>query len=325
MRCSKQCRDRKSRAAAVAFTAFFLSLVIFLSAGSARADWSPLIKRLVDDRFDEQAVRSLFSRPEVLFDPLIMSRKVEALARKRTVRPPAYGVRKVPSVYKTFLRPEMIEEARAYLRENSVSLDEVKTKYGVPKEIVVSILLVETRLGEYVGEKYAFNTLASMALCTDLEMIRPYLSGGLLTPENEVYVRRRLQEKSDWAYNELRALIVYAEKVGLDPLKIPGSFYGAIGICQFMPSHAVNYGVDADNDGRVDLFARADAFHSIGNYLRRHGWKSGMSRTRKHKVIRAYNPSNTYANTVLAVADKLTAKRTARKQPKRKPPPVNPA
>jgi membrane-bound lytic murein transglycosylase B len=326
MRCSKQRRDREDGAAAVAFTAFFLSLVIFFSAGSAWADWSPLIKRLVDDRLDEQAVRALFSRPEVLFDPLIMSRKVETLVRKRTFRQPAYGVRKFPSVYKTFMRPEMIEGARAYLRENSVSLDEVRTKYGVPKEIVVSILLVETRLGEYVGEKYAFNTLASMALCTDLEMIRPYLSGGLLTPENEDYARRRLREKSNWAYKELRSLIVYAKKVGLDPLKIPGSFYGAIGICQFMPSHAVNYGVDADNDGRVDLFTRADAFHSIGNYLRGHGWKSGMSRTRKHKVIRAYNPSNTYANTVLAVADKLTAKRTVKKQPKKKPQPqINPA
>jgi membrane-bound lytic murein transglycosylase B len=325
MRCSKQCGDRKSGAAAVTFTAFFLSLVIFLSAGSAWADWSPLIKRLVDDRLDEQAVRSLFSRPEVLFDPVIMSRKVEALVRKKNVRPRAYGIRKVASVYKSFLRPEMIEGARAYLQENIVSLDEVRTKYGVPKEIVVSILLVETRLGEYVGEKYAFNTLASMALCTDLEMIRPYLSGGLLTPDNEDYARRRLREKSNWAYKELRSLIVYAEKLGLDPLKIPGSFYGAIGICQFMPSHAVNYGVDADNDGRVDLFARTDAFHSIGNYLRGHGWKAGMSRVKKHKVIRSYNPSNTYANTVLAVADRLTVKKVAKKQPKRKPHQVNPA
>lgn len=326
MRCSRRRRSRKKGAAAAPVAAFFLCLVLFLAAGSAGADWSPLIQRLVDDRFDEPSVRSLFARPEVLFDPLIMSRKVEALVRNKNVRPPAYGVRKVPSVYRAFMKPKVIEGARAYLRENSASLDEVRTTYGVPKEIVVSILLIETRLGEYVGRRCAFNTLASMALCTDLEMIRPYLSGGLLTPDNEDYARRRLQEKSAWAYNELRALIVYADKLGLDPLKIPGSLYGAIGICQFMPSHAVQFGVDADKDGRVDLFARTDAFHSIGNYLRGHGWTSGMSRVKKHKVIRAYNPSNRYANTVLAVADKLTVKRTAKKQPKKKPPPqINPA
>jgi membrane-bound lytic murein transglycosylase B len=325
MRCSRQRRSRNDGTAAVSLAAFFLSLVIFFFAGFARADWSPLIKRLVDDRFDEPTVQSLFSRSEVQFDPLIMSRKVETLVRNRKARPATYRVRKVPSLYRTFLKPEMIEGARAYLEENGDSLNEVRTRYGVPKEIVVSILLVETRLGEYVGEKFAFNTLASMALCTDLDMIRPYLSDGLLTPDNEDYARRRLREKSNWAYNELRALIVYAGKIGRDPLKIPGSFYGAIGICQFMPSHAMNYGVDADRDGRADLFARTDAFHSIGNYLRGHGWKSGMSRARKHRVIRAYNPSNTYANTVLAVADKLTVKKTFRKQPKRKPFPVNPA
>jgi len=325
MPCSRRRRSRKDGAAAVPVAAFFLALVLFLSAGSALADWSPLIKRLVDDRFDEPTVQSLFLRSEVQFDPLIMSRKVEVLVRNRKARPAARGIRKGPSVYRTFLKPEMIEGARTYLAENGDSLDEVRIKYGVPKEIVVSILLVETRLGEYVGERYAFNTLASMALCTDLEMIRPYLSDGLLTPANEEYARRRLREKSDWAYNELRALIVYAGKVGRDPLGIPGSFYGAIGLCQFMPSHAVNYGVDADRDGRVDLFSRTDAYHSIGNYLRVHGWKSGMSRAKKHKVIRAYNPSNTYANTILAVADKLTVKKTARKQPKRKPAPVNPA
>lgn len=326
MRFSKRRINRREGAAAAAITAFFLSLVFFFQAGFAWADWSPLIKRLVDDRLDEQTVQSLFSRPEVQFDPLIMSRKVEALVRSKNFRPRGNRIRKYSPVYKSFLRPRVIEGARAYLRENRVRLNEVRTKYGVPQEVVVSILLVETRLGEYVGQRYAFNTLASMALCTDLDMIRPYLSSKLLTPDNEDYARRRLREKSAWAYNELKALIVYAEHLGLDPLRIPGSLYGAIGICQFMPSHAVNFGVDADRDGRVDLFARTDAFHSIGNYLRVHGWKSGMSRVKKHKVIRAYNPSNRYANTVLAVAEKLTVKRTAGKQSKKKPrPQINPA
>lgn len=315
----------KDAAAAARFASFLLGLVFFLTAGAVRAEWSPLVQRLVADRFDASTVQSLFSRPEVQFDPMIMSRKVEALIRKRGVRPPSVGVRRYPAVYRTFLKPGMIEGARVYLRENSPSLDEVRKQYGVPQEIVVSILLVETRLGEYVGRRYAFNTLASMALCTDLDMIRPYVSEELLTPDNEDYARRRLREKSAWAYNELRALLVYADRVGLDPLRIPGSFYGAIGICQFMPSHAVNFGVDADRDGRVNLFAKADAFHSIGNYLRGHGWRAGMSRAKKHRVIRAYNPSHTYANTVLAVADRLAVKKAARKPPKQKALPINPA
>jgi len=325
MRCAMPRGRIKDAAAAALLASFFLCLFFFLSAGTALADWTPLIKRLVADRFDESTVQALFSRPEVQFDPMIMSRKVEALVRKRGARPSSAVVRRYPSVYRTFLKPGMIEVARAYLRENSTSLDEVRRKYGVPQEIIVSILLVETRLGEYVGQRFAFNTLASMALCTELEMIRPYVSEEILTPDNEDFARRRLREKSGWAYNELRALLVYADRLGLDPLRIPGSFYGAIGICQFMPSHAVNFGVDADKDGKVDLFSRTDAFHSIGNYLRGHGWRTGMSRAKKHRVIRAYNPSNTYANTVLAVADRLVLKKTARKQPKQKAIPINPA
>jgi len=176
-----------------------------------------------------------------------------------------------------------------------------------------------------VGRKSAFNTLASMARCSDLNIIRPYLSGNALSPRHEDFARRKIGEKSNWAYRELKALIVYAGKAGLDPLQIPGSFYGAIGICQFMPSHATNFGVDADKDGRVDLFSRPDAFHSMANYLKGHGWKARMSREKKFKVIRAYNASNTYAHTVLAVADKLTVRTVARKPSKRKVAQINPA
>jgi membrane-bound lytic murein transglycosylase B len=175
----------------------------------------------------------------------------------------------------------------------------------VPEEIVVSILLVETELGQNTGSRRAFNTLASMALLGDLDMIRPYLSGDLLTPSNEGYARRRCREKSDWAYHELKSLIRYAQSNGLDPLEIPGSIYGAIGLCQFMPSNVPSYGVDADGDGRIDLFAADDALHSIGKYLSNHGWKCRLSRKSQHRVIMTYNRSRTYANTVLAVAEQL--------------------
>ncbi len=318
MRFSRRRLDRKGGVSFPRLALLFAFLLFFVFAGAARADWSPLIQRLVDDRFDEKAVRSLFAHPDVQFDPRVMSRKVETLVRKRSFKPAPRRPGRRLSLYRECMNPRLIDGARTYLRENRAALDAVRRTYGVPKEIIVSILLVETRLGECVGERRAFNTLASMARCTDLETIRPYLSDGLLTADNEDYARRRLAEKSAWAYKELKALMVYAEKGGLDPLRIPGSFYGAIGICQFMPSHAMTFGVDADQDGRVDLFSRTDAFHSIGNYLRGNGWKSGLSRGGKHRVIRAYNPSRTYANTVLAVADRLTPKAASRKQPKRK-------
>lgn len=268
----------------------------FLST-TAAADWSPLIERLIADGFEEQAVRTIFSRPEVKFEPGAMTSKLESLLKRRTVKP--------TGVLKGFLRVQVIADARSYMQENQAILENIHSRYCVPQEIVVAILLVETLLGKNVGENYAFNRLASMALCTDLETIRPYLPRKLLTIKNEDLARSRCRQKADWAYAELKALIDYSAKSGIDPLSLPGSIYGAIGLCQFMPSNIFSYGIDADRDGRINLFSTPDALHSIANYLRSHGWKCRMNRKSQHQVIFAYNHSPVYVNTVLAVAEKL--------------------
>jgi membrane-bound lytic murein transglycosylase B len=321
----KRRKYRTGSVVAATVLASFLCAVMILSSGTAFAGWEPLIERLAADRFDDQAIRELFARPEVQFDPNIMSHKISSLIRNRFSKPLPYKTGNFKNIYGCYMKPEVIAGARVYLQENKDILERVKTEYRVPGEILVSILLVETRLGEYVGERCAFSTLASMALCTDLETVRPYISAELLDSESEDFARRRLRQKSDWAYNELKALIRYAREGGINPLNIPGSIYGAIGLCQFMPSHAANFGVDADGDGRVDLFSKSDAIFSIANYLKGNGWKASMSREKKHRVIKAYNPSNIYANTVLAVADKLTVKPTAKKVLRKRPPQINPA
>ncbi len=295
--------------------AFLLALLSLTLPASSAADWSPLITRLAADGFNEQALQELFARPQAQFEPGAMGGKLESLLRNRLPlsEPPGPSSAK-NGVMNSLLKDPILAKARSFLIENRPILETIHALYGVPKEIVVSILLIETRLGEYLGEKLAFNRLASMALCTDLEKIRPYVSPRLLTARTEEYAQERCQAKAEWAYQELRALLDYSEKTGLDPLSIPGSTYGAIGLCQFMPSNIFPFGVDADQDGRIDLFAKDDALHSIANYLRGHGWSGDMPRRAQQKVIYAYNHSTVYVNTVLAVADRL--KETGR--PKRK-------
>ena len=289
-----------------------LLLLFFMLTGlvplQAWADWSPLIDRLVRDGNDEKTVAELFARPEARFDPDPMSRKIETLIRQQSREPSADQEARIRALYNKFLRPELIDRAFAYTHENKATLKSIQTRYCVPDEIVVAIMLVETELGRNTGSRKAFNTLASMALTRDLEVIRPYLAGDLLTASSEAYARRRCREKSDWAYQELISLIHYAWKNKIDPLEIPGSIYGAIGLCQFMPSNVSPYGVDADGDGRIDLFATEDALHSMGKYLRSHGWKCNMSRKSQYRVIMAYNRSPIYANTVLDIAEKLRIK-----------------
>jgi membrane-bound lytic murein transglycosylase B len=294
---------------------FFLGLlliVLCLLPCSARADWSPLIDRLVADGFDEPTLRTLFSRPEVKFEPSPMITKLEELSKysgKKTSGSPSYNPK---LVYKGYLKEKVISRARSYLQENVELLDNISSQYCVPKEVIVSIVLVETHLGDYVGGRWAFNSLAGMALCSDLNALRPYLPKKLARPKTEEFTRTVCQRKGDWAYAELKALLQYAFWSGFDPLSLPGSIYGAIGLCQFMPSNILLFGVDADQDGRIDLFEKTDALFSIANYLKEHGWKYPMDRVGQFQVILDYNRSSVYANTVLAVAEKLKDKSRAK-------------
>lgn len=282
-----------------------LVFLVLFWPGALSANWQPLTDRLVADGYNEQTIRMLFARPEVRFEPAVMAGKIAEIARNRFSQPAVSGPLEHNGVYRGFTNKRVIDRARSYMKENKAVLAEARAGYDVPAEVVVSILLVETRLGRSTGGAIVFNRLASMALSQDLEIIGPYIDRRIVTPDREDSARSWCRKKSDWAYNELKALLEYAGKSGIDPLGIKGSMYGAIGICQFMPSNVFSFGVDADNDGRVDPFVTPDAIHSIANYLQRHGWHSRISREDRRKVIFAYNNSTVYVNTILAVADKL--------------------
>ena len=281
-------------------------LLLLTGRAWAAADWKPLAERLAADGFDLKAMEFLFARPECHFEPDSMAGKLRALLRSRSAEADSLADAALRKTYhRQYLNPRAIARANAFLVQNASLLEEIPTRYGVPREIVVAILLVETHLGRNIGNRRVFNRLASMARATAPETLDPHLNLALLAPEELEFVRRRCREKSDWAYGELKALLLYAAQDKIDPLAVRGSIYGAIGMCQFMPSNILIYGVDADGDGRIDPFAKADALHSIANYLRGHGWREGMDRDYQQRVVFAYNHSTVYANTVLTVAERI--------------------
>jgi len=282
-----------------------LSAMIVTCPASAFEDWSPLIQRLIDDNFDEKNIQALFADPVVKFDPDAMSNKLRDLINSRFKKPSTTPAEKYKRVYERFLTPTVIAGARSYTRHNRTMLEDAEKNFCVPKEIIVAILLVETDLEVFLGAKPAFNTLASMALSNTLDRIRPYLPLDMITSENEEFAIKKCNQKSEWAYQELKALIRYASTRHIDPRGIPGSIYGAIGICQFMPSKISSFGVDADNDGTIDVFSKGDAFFSIANYLYNHGWTCRMNHNNRHKIIMSYNHSSIYANTVLQIAEMI--------------------
>ena len=116
---------------------------------------------------------------------------------------------------------------------------------------------------------------------------------------------KKADSKSDWAYRELKAFLTYTAEQDMDPTIIKGSYAGAMGISQFMPSNIAPYGKDGNADGKIDLFDHADAISSIASYLKHYGWKPGMPRNAAYKVVYHYNHSKYYVNTILDVAEKL--------------------
>ena len=210
-----------------------------------------------------------------------------------------------PLVYAGVITPENVEKCRAFLEANKAAFEYAERTAGVPRQIAVSLLFVETRLGTFLGKEKAFYTLASMASARRPEAISGYVAKlpGASAPDRLGWIQTRMEQRSDWAYKELEALLKNLRSSGEDPLVMPGSIYGAIGMCQFMPTNIDHYGADGDGDGVVNLFTVPDAVASLSNYLAKHGWNKAATRAQKQKVIKSYNRIDIYANTILGLAE----------------------
>ncbi len=256
------------------------------------ADFSSLISALAARGYDETYLKQLFSRQEVRFLPEIMPKKLLHDEYKLN--------------YAQFLRPERVKRAQEFLNKHQSLLTALEERFGVPKEVLVAMFLVETDLGRYPGRYRTFNVLASMALSSNWEQVRSYLPAGL-SAEEEARLKAFMARRAKWALKELAALLTYCRKNGLDPLAIKGSIFGAFGLPQFVPSSVLHYGYDWDGDGKVDLFSLEDALASMANYLAAHGWQKAKDQEAKLRVIKTYNHSQPYAETVLRIAERLSS------------------
>lgn len=296
---------RLRRAAIVlSLAAVFFWGAMLPAAAESVGVWKPLVDRLEADGFDSTYVSSVFGRRSLVFSPKIMARKMNVLLNTKLskVRP---GPAREPEVMGRYLNPILIAGAYAYYRDHREDFAAIERKYEVPGEVLTALLLVETKLGRQTGKHKALTILASMALGGDINLIDAHISPKDISPEMRKWLVKRTTQKGNWAYGELKSLLTYAHRNGQDTLTIPSSMYGAIGVCQFIPSSAIHYGVDGNGDGKVDLFDHTDALHSMANYVKRNGWKPGLSHEKQLKVIYRYNHSESYAMTILAVADKI--------------------
>jgi membrane-bound lytic murein transglycosylase B len=146
-----------------------------------------------------------------------------------------------------FVHKKLAEKGKAYLNKHAAIFAESEKKYGVQKEIIAAILGMETRYGTYRGKDQVVNSLYTLA------------TG---------YPRR-----AKFFRHELGELLKLCKEEGLNPLKFEGSYAGAFGTTQFIPSSYRAYAVDADGDGKRNVWTSpTDIINSVANYFNKHGW-----------------------------------------------------
>jgi membrane-bound lytic murein transglycosylase B len=205
---------------------------------------------------DDIAVRQQLDRDWVR-QTLGQARYVAAIAK--AVTPPAVGVAKNWHLYRSrFVEPLRIRAGVAFWQEHRGTLQRAEQETGVPAEIIVGVLGVETIYGQQTGNHRVIDALATFAF--DFPASHPR------APERSVYFKSELEQFLGWA-----------QRSGRDPLALKGSYAGAMGLPQFMPSSWVKYAVDFDGDGLVDLQnSPADAIGSIANYFKVFNWQAGL-------------------------------------------------
>jgi len=209
---------------------------------AGRADVERFIDRMTGKGYSRAELVSIFSRVEP--DPWI----IEYMNRQWR---PASGPTGAWTRYRNrHITADQLARGDAFWRAHEQALARASAKYGVPPEYVVAIIGIETKWGGYMGKHRIVDALATLAFD---------------------YPRR-----ADYFSDELEQFLLMAKDQRLDPFQPVGSFAGAMGLGQFMPSSWHDYAVDFDGDGHRNLWDPDDAIGSVANYFHKHGWRTGQ-------------------------------------------------
>lgn len=214
------------------------------------ADWkevSAFIDQMVEKHgFDRAELVTMFNKVRYVDSAIQLMKPAPASKPKNWA---AYRAR--------FVEPVRIQAGVDFWNTYADALSRAEAQYGVPAEVIVGIIGVETVYGRNVGSFRVMDAITTLAF--------DYPN----TPTREA--------RMDFFRRELESTLLYARESGIDPFTLLGSYAGAIGWPQFMPSSIRQYGVDFDGKGRIDLRnSPVDAIGSVAHYLAEHGWKSGM-------------------------------------------------
>jgi membrane-bound lytic murein transglycosylase B len=225
----------------------FLSLAAHAAPPAASLPSKPYAKRDDVHGFVRQmAERHGFVERELQF---LFSRTRREPAILAAIAPPKDAAARSWLAYRArFVTDARITEGAEFWRRHAAALERAARQYGVPEEIIVAIIGVETVYGRQMGTWRVIDALATLAF--------------------------DYAPRAEFFRSELEQYLLYARDAGIDVFSVRGSYAGAIGIPQFMPGSYRRYAVDFDGDGAIDLRASpADAIGSVANFLVKHGWR----------------------------------------------------
>ena len=196
----------------------------------------------------EMAARHGFVESELLF---LFSRAKRREPILQAIRPPEPGRARSWNDYRgLFVNDRLVQSGRAFAKKHADALARAEREYGVPGDVIVAILGIETLYGRNMGKWRVVDALATLAF--DYPPRAEYFRG------------------------ELENYLVFARDYDVDVFSVTGSYAGAIGIPPFMPTSILKWAVDFDGSGRIDLRASpVDAIGSVANFLKSHGWRAG--------------------------------------------------
>lgn len=240
-----QSRSQRSRVSIIAV--LFGALVFTAGVWAAEDDRPYGTRDDVDILIDELVAEEGFKKAEldsVFAEARRVQSILDAISRPAEKRLAWHQYRKI------FVTPDRAAQGLDYLREHRAALERAERELGVPAEVVVAILGVETRYGRHTGGYRVLDALSTLAF--------DY-------PKRAKFFR-----------SELKHFLVLAREQGFEPSTLTGSYAGAMGLGQFMPSSFRAYAIDFDGDDVIDIWNNpVDAIGSIANYFNVHGWREG--------------------------------------------------
>jgi len=221
----------------------FTMVLLLLMAVPIRADYSNrdevrvfIDEMVTSENIDRAWLEKLFTQAEY------SQSVIDAITR------PAEKTLNWAEYQQIFLTPARVARGSEFWTENSAVLAEAEAQFGVPAEVILAIIGVETFYGRYTGGYRVIDSLSTLAF--------DY-------PPRGAFFR-----------GELHSLVLLANQHEVDPASLTGSYAGAMGLGQFIPSSYLAYSSDYDGDGFADLWSNpADAIWSVANYLAVHGWQ----------------------------------------------------